>query len=211
MMRTLARDRAQELMILLGTMRAEQRIATFLLDLSERYGRSALALAVVLRMTRQDIGSYLGLQLETVSRFLQRFQQEGFIRVQGKSIALLDFPALWRLSGLSPDRQSRRPIRSSIGKASCWSRGDKRWMRASLIGSSRERRSKVDGNLCVAPRQDGDRRRVRFPAWPRFRAGIQRIRAEDGCRAARLARSAPYRSVRGRTQSCPRAGDEPVR
>jgi DNA-binding IclR family transcriptional regulator len=58
---------------------------------------------VVLRMTRQDIGSYLGLQLETVSRLLSHFQREGFIQVQGREIALLDFPALWRLSGHTPD------------------------------------------------------------------------------------------------------------
>jgi CRP/FNR family transcriptional regulator len=107
MMRTLAREivRSQELMILLGTMRAEQRVATFLLDLSERYGRLGYSRSqFVLRMTRQDIGSYLGLKLETVSRALSRFQQDGFIQVQGRSIALLDFAALWRLSGLSPDR-----------------------------------------------------------------------------------------------------------
>ena len=59
-------------------------------------------------MTRQDIGSYLGLQLETVSRILSHFQREGFIQVQGREIALLDFPALWRLSGRTPD--SHRPM-----------------------------------------------------------------------------------------------------
>jgi CRP/FNR family transcriptional regulator len=108
MMRTLAREivRSQELMMVLGSMRAEQRLATFLLDLSERYGRLGYSRArFLLRMTRQDIGSYLGLKLETISRLLSRFQQQGIIQVQGKSLALLDFPALWRMSGLSPDRQ----------------------------------------------------------------------------------------------------------
>ena len=108
LMRTLAREivRSQELMMVLGSMRAEQRLATFLLDVSERYGRLGYSRTrFLLRMTRQDIGSYLGLKLETISRLLSRFQQEGIIQVQGKSIALLDFPALWRISGVSPDRQ----------------------------------------------------------------------------------------------------------
>lgn len=107
MMRTLSREilRSQELMLLLGTMRAEQRLATFLLDVSDRYGRLGYSRTqFILRMTRQDIGSYLGLKLETVSRLLSRFQAEGILQVQGKSLALLDVAALWRISGLSPDR-----------------------------------------------------------------------------------------------------------
>jgi CRP/FNR family transcriptional regulator len=107
-MRTLAHEivRSQELMIMLGTMRAEQRVAIFLLDNSERYGRLGYSRSqFLLRMTRQDMGSYLGLKLETVSRVLSRFQQAGFIQVQGKAIALLDFRALRRLSGISPYRQ----------------------------------------------------------------------------------------------------------
>jgi CRP/FNR family transcriptional regulator len=108
MMRTLAREivRSQEQMLLLGSMRAEQRLAAFLLDISDRYGRLGYSRArFLLRMTRQDIGSYLGLKLETISRLLSRFQQQGILQVQGKSLALLDFDALWRLSGLSPDRE----------------------------------------------------------------------------------------------------------
>ncbi len=107
MMRTLAREivRSQELMIVLGSMRAEQRLASFLLDISDRYGRLGYSRArFLLRMTRQDIGSYLGLKLETISRLLSRFQQEGIIQVQGKSISLLDFGALCRISGVAPDR-----------------------------------------------------------------------------------------------------------
>jgi CRP/FNR family transcriptional regulator len=107
-MRMMAREivRKQELMILLGTMRAEQRVASFLLDFSERYGRLGYSHSqFLLRMTRQEMGSYLGLKLETVSRILSRFQQDGLIQVQGKSIALLDFRALRQVSGLSSDRQ----------------------------------------------------------------------------------------------------------
>ena len=102
LMRTLAREtcRGQQHMLALGTMRAEQRMAIFLLDLSQRYERLGLSRSeFVLGMLRQDIGSYLGLTLETVSRLLSRMQRDGVLQVQGKSIALLDFPALWRLAG----------------------------------------------------------------------------------------------------------------
>lgn len=108
MVRTLAHEilRSQELMFMLGAMRAEQRLALFLLDLSRRYQRMGMSRSrFIMRMTRQDIGSHLGLKLETVSRSLSRFHCAGFVQVQGKSIALLDFPALWQLSGTSPDNQ----------------------------------------------------------------------------------------------------------
>lgn len=82
-------------MMLLGTMRAEQRLAAFLLDLSERYHeRGYSSHEFVLRMTREEIGSYLGLKLETVSRLFSRFQREGLLQVQGRIVKLLDQPAL---------------------------------------------------------------------------------------------------------------------
>jgi CRP/FNR family transcriptional regulator len=112
MLRTMAHEivRSQDLMIMLGTMRAEQRVALFLLDLSQRYGRLGYSQTqFLLRMTRQEIGSYLGLKLETVSRILSHFQQEGYLQVQGRSISLLDLPALGQLSGLSPDRSRVAP------------------------------------------------------------------------------------------------------
>lgn len=85
-------------MMLLGTMDAEQRLATFLLDLSRRYqalGYSSCEF--VLRMTREEIGSYLGLKLETVSRLFSRFQREGLIQVQGRVVKLLDRASVKRL------------------------------------------------------------------------------------------------------------------
>jgi len=79
-------------------------MAIFLLDLSQRYGRLGLSRSeFVLGMLRQDIGSYLGLTLETVSRLLSRMQRDGLLQVQGKAIALLDFPMLWRLAGTTPE------------------------------------------------------------------------------------------------------------
>lgn len=112
MMRALAREiaRQQEHMILLGSMPADQRVATFLLEFSERFGRLGYSRSqFLLRMTRQEIGSYLGLKLETVSRMLSRFQHEGLIQIQGRSIVLLDFPTLWWLSGRSPNYPRPRP------------------------------------------------------------------------------------------------------
>jgi len=82
-------------MMLLGNLSAEQRVAAFLLNISSRLrSRGYSATEFTLRMTREDIGSYLGMTLETVSRTLSRFQQEGMIRVQIKQITLLDPKAL---------------------------------------------------------------------------------------------------------------------
>jgi CRP/FNR family transcriptional regulator, anaerobic regulatory protein len=90
------------LMLLLGTMHAEQRLAAFLLDLSQRYeARGYSPSEFVLRMTREEIGSYLGLKLETISRLLSRLQQEGMIQVQGRVVKLLERRALKRLVGQS--------------------------------------------------------------------------------------------------------------
>jgi len=90
--------RAQDLMILMGTMHADQRLAVFLLDLSQRYqARGYSSCEYVLRMTREEIGSYLGLKLETVSRIFSRFQHEGLIQVQGRTVKLLDRAGLSRI------------------------------------------------------------------------------------------------------------------
>jgi CRP/FNR family transcriptional regulator len=100
--RVLSREiiRDHNVMLLLGSMRAEERLAVFLLNLSHRYHeRGYSATEFVLRMTRDEIGSYLGLKLETVSRLFSRFQQEGLIQVQGRAIKLLDTAALRQLAG----------------------------------------------------------------------------------------------------------------
>ena len=88
MSREIVRD--QGVMLLLGNMRAEERIAAFLLNLSQRlHQRGFAANDFILRMSREEIGSYLGLKLETVSRTLSRFHQEGLIVVEHKHIRLL--------------------------------------------------------------------------------------------------------------------------
>ena len=93
MSRELVRD--QGVMLLLGTMRAEERLAAFLLNLSQRFvARGFSPSEFHLRMTREEIGSYLGLSLETVSRLFSRFQEEGLIAVQQKHIVIHDIPGL---------------------------------------------------------------------------------------------------------------------
>jgi CRP/FNR family transcriptional regulator len=87
-------------MLLLGSMRAEERLASFLLSLSARYrARGYSSTDFVLRMTREEIGSYLGLKLETVSRLFSRFQDDGILQVRGRVVKLLDLAALRKLAG----------------------------------------------------------------------------------------------------------------
>ncbi|MBI3149852.1 MAG: fumarate/nitrate reduction transcriptional regulator Fnr [Betaproteobacteria bacterium] len=93
MSRELVRDFG--MLLLLGSMRAEERLAAFLLNLSQRFAaRGYSASEFNLRMTREEIGSYLGLKLETVSRTLSRFQKEGLIQIWQKQVKLLDHAAL---------------------------------------------------------------------------------------------------------------------
>lgn len=93
MSREIVRDHG--VMMLLGTMRAEERLAAFLLNLSQRFTARGFSHAeFYLRMTREEIGSYLGLKLETVSRAFSRFQEEGYIAVQQKHIRILDVNGL---------------------------------------------------------------------------------------------------------------------
>jgi CRP/FNR family transcriptional regulator len=93
-------QRERSLMLMLGSMRAEERLATFLLNLSKRLAsRGWSATHFILRMTREEIGSLLGLKLETVSRILSRFQGEGLISVRNRDIAILEMDALKAVIG----------------------------------------------------------------------------------------------------------------
>lgn len=103
--RLLSREivREHEVMMLLGSMRAEERLAAFLLSLSQRLSaRGYSANNFNLRMTREEIGSYLGLKLETVSRLLSRFQEQCLITVQQKNIQIEDWPGLRQVVGREP-------------------------------------------------------------------------------------------------------------
>jgi len=100
--RLLSRDiaRDQGLMLLLGSMTAEQRLAAFLLSLSRRYKRLGYAAEhFVLRMTREDIGNYLGLTLETVSRIMSRFQRDGLIVTRQREVTFTNADGLKEIVG----------------------------------------------------------------------------------------------------------------
>ena len=91
--REIVRDHG--VMMLLGSMRAEERLATFLINLSKRFTRRGYSASDFhLRMTREEIGSYLGLKLETVSRLFSQFQKDGLIAVEQKHVRILDIAGI---------------------------------------------------------------------------------------------------------------------
>ena len=94
--REIVRDHG--VMMLLGSMRAEERLATFLLNLSKRFtARGYSPSDFHLRMTREEIGSYLGLKLETVSRLFSRFHDDRLIEVEQKHVRILDIAGLTQI------------------------------------------------------------------------------------------------------------------
>jgi len=98
MSRKIVRD--QGVMLLLGSARAEVRVAAFLLDLCRRFeARGYSASEFNLRMTREEIGSFLGLTLETVSRLLSKFQEGNLLAVLQKHIRILDLAGLRQIVG----------------------------------------------------------------------------------------------------------------
>jgi len=91
--REIVRDHG--VMMLLGSMRAEERLAVFLLNLSRRFHRRGYSPTEFhLRMTREEIGGYLGLKLETVSRLFSKFQEDGLIEVEQKHVRIVDVAGL---------------------------------------------------------------------------------------------------------------------
>lgn len=89
--------REHSLMMLLGSMNAEERLAAFLLNLSHRLKvRGYSASEFHLRMSRAEIGSYLGMTLETVSRTFSAFQQLRLLEVDKRHIRLIDLDGLRR-------------------------------------------------------------------------------------------------------------------
>lgn len=93
MSREIVRD--HNVMLLLGSMKAEERLASFLLNLSRRFSMRGYSESDFnLRMTREEIGSYLGLKLETVSRTFSKLQDENIISVKNKHILIKDITHL---------------------------------------------------------------------------------------------------------------------
>lgn len=98
--RLLSREIGQdtEMLTLLGKKSAEERLATFLLSFSERFkSRGFSASDFFLSMSRHEIGNYLGLAVETISRLFTRFQDERLLHVERKHVQLLDIPRLYEM------------------------------------------------------------------------------------------------------------------
>ena len=99
--------RENGVMLLLGSMRADERLAAFLLNLVRRlHARGFSQSELVLRMTREEIGSYLGLKLETISRTFSKFVEEGIVEVKQRHVRILNPDALQ----LIVNTQSCQPV-----------------------------------------------------------------------------------------------------
>jgi len=99
--KVLSREIVREhgVMLLLGSMRAEERLAAFMLNLTQRlHARGFSSTEVILRMTREEIGSYLGLKLETVSRTFSKFVEDGLIEVKHRHVRIVDAERLGQLA-----------------------------------------------------------------------------------------------------------------
>lgn len=97
MFRLMSRELSKEnkLLLTISKRNAEERIATFLVSLSSRFHKLGYsATEFNLPMSRQDIGNYLGLTIETVSRLFTKFQRNGLLKIDKKSICLVDLPTL---------------------------------------------------------------------------------------------------------------------
>ena len=93
-------QRDHNLVLMLARKDADGRIASFLDDLACRYwARGYSASAFLLSMSRQDIGCYLGLAVETVSRTLTRFQECGVLQVNRREVEILDHDTLRKIAG----------------------------------------------------------------------------------------------------------------
>jgi CRP/FNR family transcriptional regulator len=91
----------QVLQILLCKKNGEQRLAAFLLSLSERFQQRGFSpVEFKLSMPRDDIGSFLGMAQETVCRLFTRFQTQGYIKVNRKFVTIRDLTGLRGLVGV---------------------------------------------------------------------------------------------------------------
>ena len=91
------------MILLLSKKNAEERLAAFIYNLSRRFAQRGFSPREFrLTMTRGDIGNYLGLTVETISRLLGRFQKSGMLSVKGKYITIEDSTLLSELAGKLP-------------------------------------------------------------------------------------------------------------
>ncbi len=105
--REITRD--QDMLLLLGGMWGVERVAAFLIDVSHRLQQHGYSPSdFQLRMTRREIGSYLGMELETVSRIFSRLEREGLIVADRGHVTITNLDGLARLAG---QQIERRPVR----------------------------------------------------------------------------------------------------
>jgi CRP/FNR family transcriptional regulator len=94
----------QQMMVLLGKKNADEKVASFLLNLSNRFKkRGYSATSFRLAMSRGEVGNYLGLAVETVSRVMTRFQKNELIEVDGKEISIINLSEMQKLVGIADD------------------------------------------------------------------------------------------------------------
>ena len=99
----------EELLTLLGKKSAEERLASLLINLSTRFQQRGFSPREFhLSMSRNDIGNYLGLAVETVSRLFTRFQQQGWIEVRHKYIRLQNMEQLREMAGFKGSNDAHR-------------------------------------------------------------------------------------------------------
>lgn len=92
----------QQMMLLLNRKTAEEKLAAFITNLAQRFGSRGFSRKEFrLSMTRGEIGNYLGLTVETISRLLGRFHKDELIHVDGKLITITNFEELSRVAGMA--------------------------------------------------------------------------------------------------------------
>lgn len=105
--------REQSTLLLLGSLRAEERLAQFLIDLAQRTHPQAMSdVSISIPMTREEIGSYLGLKLETVSRTLSKLHRDGVIELLKRGVRIRESNRLRTLAGYAPLSRARVGLHS---------------------------------------------------------------------------------------------------
>ncbi len=121
LLRTMSKEirEEQQMMLLLSKKNAEERVATFLVKISQRFkARGYSETSFRLSMSRNEIGNYLGLAVETVSRIFTRFQKASLLHVEGKEVHIEDIDQLYILSGELQDSEKTEPLSAQCGKGS---------------------------------------------------------------------------------------------
>ena len=103
LMRLMSQDISgdQQMMLLLNRKTAEEKLAAFLTNLAQRFANRGFSRKEFrLTMTRGEIGNYLGLTVETISRLLGRFHKDDLIHVDGKVLTITNFDEVSRVAGM---------------------------------------------------------------------------------------------------------------